>query len=227
MHKTHLIFLHGALGCQLHWHKISALFEREYVVHTPDFPGHGNSTEELNPPTYKALAEWLKVYLHTQKISNYGIIGYSMGGYIGLEHLLNSSSDCQFLISLATKLEWNQEIAEHEAANLTIENLQGILDKLKSEHLISTEQLLQNTKDILLSIGKQPIESSRFTHNKIPVYMLLGSRDRMVTESEIKLFQTNHSQFHFQTLENQPHLLERMEAEVVGESLRLILKSIN
>lgn len=142
MQKTHLIFLHGALGCQLHWHQISALFEKDYVVHTPDFPGHGNSTEALIKPTYKALAEWLRVYLQTHNISNYGIIGYSMGGYIGLEHLLNSSSNCQFLITLATKLEWNQEIAKQEAANLSLENLQAILEKLKKEHLISTEQLL-------------------------------------------------------------------------------------
>lgn len=227
MNRTHLIFLHGALGCQLHWHKISAYFEKDFIVHTPDFPGHGESPIALAEPNYSALASWLKEYLESHAIKEYGIIGYSMGGYIGLKHLLDdTNSACKFLITLATKLNWNTEIANKEASQLSLESLNPIIDKLKKEQFTPIDKLIQNTQLILKSIGEQPIESRQFDGNKTPIWMLLGSKDRMVSEAEIVDFQTNHTTMQFEIIENQPHLLERMDAEVIAEKFNQILKTL-
>ncbi len=227
MEKTHLIFLHGALGSQLQWQPISSQFEKEYVVHAPNFPGHGQSNTALKESSYLALGEWLDNYIQANAITNYGLIGYSMGGYIGLQHILkNTKINCEFVITIATKLAWNQEIAEKEVEQLTLEKLEPIANKLREEHLVTIETLLKNTQEILLSIGKKPLLNSEFVNNKIPVFMLLGGKDKMVTAQEILSFQENQPNMYFEHLENQPHLLERMDPLLLTEKIALILKTL-
>ena len=227
MKKTHLIFLHGALGCQLHWHKISTQFENEYVVHTPDFPGHGMAETNALNVTYLDLTDWLNSYLEQHQIEQYGVIGYSMGGYIGLSHLVNGNAEnCQFLITLATKLNWNQAIASEENAKLNLQQLAPILSKLETEHPNNTvENLLHQTQHILSSIGDNPLVASQFSNNKTPVFMLLGSRDKMISEQEILAFLNGVQSMQFQTIDQQPHLLERMDGIVVGDCIQQILKT--
>jgi len=227
MHKTHLIFLHGALGCQLHWHNISTQFENEYVVHTPDFPGHGRSETNAFEPTYLSLTDWLDSYLKQHQIAQYGIIGYSMGGYIGLSHLVNANAEnCQFLITLATKLHWNQAIAAEENAKLNLQQLAPIIPKLAAEHPNNAvDNLLNQTQSILSSIGDKPLVASQYTNNKTPIFMLLGSKDKMISEQEILAFQREAHAIQFQIIDQQPHLLERMDAMVISDCIQQILKT--
>lgn len=227
MQKTHLIFLHGALGCQLHWHKISSHFENEYVVHTPDFPGHGMSEIDAFDSTFLNLTHWLGSYLKQHQIERYGIIGYSMGGYIGLSHLVNANAEnCQFLITLATKLNWNQAIAAEENAKLNLKQLAPILSKIETEHPNNTvENLLIQTQSILSSIGENPLVASQFSNNKTPIFMLLGSKDKMINEQEILAFQSGAHAIQFQIIDQQPHLLERMDAMVISDCIQQILKT--
>lgn len=227
MNRTHLIFLHGALGCQQHWQTISTQFEKDYVVHTPDFPGHGLAKPQPQYNNYHALTTWLNDYLNEHQIENYVLIGYSMGGYIGLSHLIQAPNPaCRLLITIATKLEWSVGIASQESSKLTLENLQPILGKLAEEHpKIEITTLLKQTQDILTSIGVQPIQAIALKDNKTPIFMLLGSKDKMVQASEIMAFNKQGVQLQFEYLDEQPHLLQRMDPSVVVKSIQNILKT--
>ncbi len=219
MGKSHLIFLHGALGCKQHWERFLPAFEKHYVVHNLNFPNHGDSKEKLTDFSYQTFTWWLKTYIVKNNITDFSIIGYSMGGYIALNLIHEGISGFNLLITLATKLNWDKEIAKAECDKLTIENLQPIQNKLQNEHVNNWPKLIEVTKEVLLSIGETPIKKKQFLYNKMPVMMLSGSKDKMVTQDEITTFAENTPNFYQVTIENQPHLLERMDINILNDTL--------
>ncbi len=226
MNKKHLIFLHGALGCNTDWLNYISTFEEIYEVHNLNFPQHGNSTEILDTYSYQKLALWLASYVHSKEIRDYFIIGYSMGGYIALKHTLEEPKGCLGIITIATKVNWNIAIATYENTKLSEENLTPIIPKLKIEHGNKWHHLIDKTKDILNSIGLNPLQKEEFTHNRIPVFMLLGSKDKMVTTDETINFISENHHMTYKVLEDQEHLLERMDMIYLTEILKQNITSI-
>ncbi len=222
-----LIFLHGALGCNSHWERFLPAFENSFDIHNLNFPGHGNSDITLNTYSLRSLADTVQQYIQSNQIHSYAIIGYSLGGYVGLQMLADKAQGLTALITLATKLNWNQAIANEECAKVTFENLAPIHEKLRAEHLQHFDTIVNTTRDIMQSIGQQPLSPASFSDNTIPVHMLLGSKDKMVTASETLEFTEKCPLFSSTILEEQPHSLERMNADAVGAACtEFLLRSI-
>jgi pimeloyl-ACP methyl ester carboxylesterase len=89
LHRTPVILIHGNSSCkEVFKHQIGALRRLGHTVLIPDLPGHGESTNSGTPrstysfPGYvhilSSLLDWLEVdHCH--------IVGWSLGGHIGLE----------------------------------------------------------------------------------------------------------------------------------------------
>ncbi|MES2616646.1 MAG: alpha/beta fold hydrolase [Bacteroidota bacterium] len=214
--SRHLIFLHGALGCNSHWERFLPAFENSFTIHNLNFPGHGNSDITLDTYSLQALSDTVQQYIQSNNIQAYAIIGYSLGGYVGLQMLADKVQGLTTLITLATKLNWNQAIADEECSKVTLENLAPIHEKLRTEHHQHFDTIVATTRDIMQSIGKHPLSTSDFSDNTIPVHMLLGSKDKMVTVAETLAFAEKCPSFSTSIIEEQPHSLERMNADAVG-----------
>lgn len=219
MTKKHLLFLHGALGCKEHWERFIPAFEESHEIHNLDFPSHGKSSELLNDNDYSSLTQFVRNYVTANRITDFSIVGYSMGGYIGLDLLKQGIEGCRHLVMLSTKMNWNNEIAGQECDKLTTENLSPILEKLQKEHGENYDHLLTLTRDILRSIGANPLRKYQFELNKIPVTMLLGSKDRMIPREEITAFISGMPFVKFEIVEDQPHLLEKMDTAVIQKAI--------
>jgi len=74
-----VIILHGLFGMLDNWQTFGKKLAEEYQVFLIDQRDHGKSphTEAFN---YKLLAEDLKSFIDTHKLSNVRLIGHSMGG---------------------------------------------------------------------------------------------------------------------------------------------------
>lgn len=224
MHKRHLIFLHGALGSKKQWERFQGPFKENFQVHALDFPGHGDSTLKPGKYTCDTFTDFVQAYISQNHIPDFSVIGYSLGGYIGLNMTLRKIQGYHSLITLSTKLNWDKAIAAEVCANLTIEKLSTIAELLRQEHGENFNQLLFNTREIISSIGNNALSKSLFTGNNIPVLMLLGSNDKLVSPEEIKLFSEDLPSFNTHVLEQQPHAIEKMDTRTITQACMNYLK---
>lgn len=96
MSKPTLIFLHGFLGSANDW---SELIEQlpDYDCIAFDLPGHGDAQEQrLNRMI--DFPHWLNQQLQQRDISNYHLLGYSLGGRLALQFAATQPTGLQSLL---------------------------------------------------------------------------------------------------------------------------------
>lgn len=81
-----LVFLHGFLGRRQDWLPIAKPLSSDYFCILPDLPGHGENThrDPAVPLNFELISEELKGLLGTLTNQPATLIGYSLGGRIGL-----------------------------------------------------------------------------------------------------------------------------------------------
>ncbi len=91
-----LIFLHGFLGSQKDWIEVTKILSTFYFCISPDLPGHGNSSFEINSfPKFNVWLDGLIKYLGSASVN---IAGYSMGGRIALNFFCSFPNKVEKLI---------------------------------------------------------------------------------------------------------------------------------
>jgi pimeloyl-ACP methyl ester carboxylesterase len=217
-----ILFLHGALGCKKHWEPIVSLLSSQSNIHVLDFPSHGDSNVSLNKIQLCDLVDFVRDYILKHQLNNVTIVGYSLGGYVGLKLAEEQLPGLEKVITIATKLNWNKEIASQEIEQLS--KLEHLIPKFEKEHGSNALTLIKNTSTILKSIGESPLIKSEFANVKVPICMLVGENDTMVTQSEIEKFVEGNSFMEKIVLPEQPHLLQKMNASVLSQSILDCLK---
>ncbi|MCC6818267.1 MAG: alpha/beta hydrolase [Bacteroidia bacterium] len=219
-----IVFLHGALGSAKHWLPISNRFAENNRVFTPDFPGHGLST--LNPVfSLQELSAFLADYLKENDIHNPTIVAYSMGGYVSLNALLNKQIAVNSLITIGTKFNWSPEIAIEETNRLNWDSLSVIKDKLEVEHGVNVHSILEQTKSIMTGIGNAPLTLDNLSKIDTPCTIMVGENDKMVSVDESKSAANALTNGRFLMLMNQPHLLHKMDEELLFNTLNQLIFS--
>jgi pimeloyl-ACP methyl ester carboxylesterase len=218
----HCLFLHGALGCKKHWNLFLTSLKTNDKIHLIDFLGHGENTQK-DSIDFTHLVEQIKQYIEQNQIKNFIIIGYSLGGYVGLKMASQNIEGLNKLICIATQLDWDEEKAANENKKITTESLLPIKEKLDLEHRVGYESIINITHNILESIGKNPIKPSDLKHITTPIYFLIGEKDKMVNIEFTQNFILETNNISIETLPNQPHLLERMDVEVLTTALYSII----
>jgi len=220
-----VVLLHGALGCKSHWNHILPLLDSNYTYHNLDFPLHGGTDSDVQNLSLEVLTDYVKSVVKSKQLNEFIIVGYSMGGYIGLDMARHHFPGLKQLITLGTKLNWNEEIAEHEVSKLSIENLTPIHGKLQQEHGEKWQDVVFATHAIMRSIGQKPISKEDFSDIHIPVSLLLGEKDKMVTTDETISFSEHGSTSRYEIIPAQPHLLERVDASIIAGKINALLNS--
>ena len=217
-----ILFLHGALGCKKHWEPIVSLLSRHPNIHVLDFPSHGDSDVRLNKIQLSDLVDFVRDYILKHQLNNVTIVGYSLGGYVGLKLAEEQLPGLEKVITIATKLNWNKEIASQEIEQLS--KLEHLIPKFEKEHGSNALSLISNTITILQSIGELPLIKSNFANVKVPISMMVGENDTMVTQVEIDEFIEGNTFMEKIVLPEQPHLLQKMNTLILSQSILDCLK---
>lgn len=218
-----LFFLHGALGSSKDWDNTIKLLENEANCVPVDFPGHGLLSDSNGANNVGQLSAFLRDKIAEVKSNDIAVVAYSMGGYVALNLAASGGLQDVPLLCVAVKLNWTEAIAEQEASGLNETNLAPIVDALKAKHGENYDGLFERTISVLKSIGSSPLQSSDLQESKNPIHFVLGDKDKMVTKEETLSFVSNlnHAQFH--ELEAQPHLLNKMDPNVLATKIRQLL----
>ncbi len=185
-----LIILHGALGAEIQFKDIAEQLKPHFAVHTFDFDGHGAKSHTDSEYSIETFAQNLQDFMQENGIQQPLIFGYSMGGYVALKLESQNPGSFEKLVTLGTKFDWTPESAEKESKMLNAEKIEekvpafaGYLKSLHGEE--QWKHVLGKTAQMMLNLGNKPaLTNDDFAKITLPVQLLRGSKDVMVSEEE-------------------------------------------
>jgi pimeloyl-ACP methyl ester carboxylesterase len=191
---TPLLYLHGALGTK---EQFTPYLERfaEKSQFLMDFPSHGASTTDASSIDIKWLAtETLKMLDHWQ-VEKIDIIGYSMGGYVGLELAVMQPERVRSVVSHAMKYYWTPESIASSLNDLKPEVLRSRSEKAhaalsRMHEANGLERTMDLSSKLIERFTSYGLDTSLIRSAGVPTLLSVGDRDELVPLPEIlRLYQ--------------------------------------
>lgn len=183
-----LVLLHGALGHSEIFNSYQDSLSAYFTIHTPLFSGHGNSELPSGGISVKKYTQELTEYCTENNLSDVYFFGHSMGGYIALCYAMKHPENVNSIITLGTKFEWTEEQALKESKMLNpdviLEKVPPYAQLLEKQHGSKWKQLLPAIADLMIDLGKNPPLKDHLSSINIPVQIMVGDKDNMVTLEE-------------------------------------------
>lgn len=220
-----LIILHGALGAKIQFEQLIPQLTAHFNVYTFDFDGHGSKSGSEEEFSIELFAQNLKDFLQHNQIHKPLIFGYSMGGYVALKLESLEANTFERIVTLGTKFDWNPESSEKEAGMLNAEKIEekvpAFANYLKSLHGENKwKTVVQNTAKMMLELGRKPsLRPYDFHHIQIPVQLLRGSKDSMVTKEETINVQELLANANYEEMPDWVHPINQVSPEELAQQL--------
>lgn len=213
--KQDLLLLHGALGDSTLFEPLLPLLSPHFKLHRINFNGHGTAPL-ADGFSIAHFSQQLMRYIDDQKLVKPLVFGYSMGGYVALQLLVDHPESLGQLLTLGTKLYWTPESAEREVKLLDPETILHKVPKfaevLAQRHqAIGWRQNMLLTAQMMLSLGN----GDAFTLDQLrsietPVVICLGEKDTMVGQEESQEAVDYLPNARFKVVSEWPHPLEKI-----------------
>ncbi len=183
-----LILLHGALGHSEIFAPLKTELSKYFTIHTPLFSGHGDAEIPENGITIEKYTQELKEFIEKESLQNVYIFGHSMGGYVALCYADQHPEKVNSIMTLGTKFDWTEEQALKESKMLNpaviAEKVPKYAELLESQHGSKWRLLLPAIAEMMISLGKNPPLKDNLSTINIPVQIMVGDKDNMVTLEE-------------------------------------------
>ena len=188
---NNLIVIHGALGSARQLDELCQAYEEYYDVFSFDLSGHGGLP--INEKfSIDLFTKDLQHFIIANDLEGADVFGYSMGGYVALNHALLHPGKLGRIITLGTKFHWNPAEAEKEIRRLNADLIEQKLPKyasaLEERHAPEDwKKHLEYTAQLMLDMGNgSALDIKEFSSIKNPVLVTIGGKDKMVTIEESK-----------------------------------------
>jgi esterase/lipase len=225
MDRNHpnIILLHGALGTSKELQPVAEyLKDHGHKSATFNFSGHGKDSQM--PPEFRIdyFARDLEKYLKLHGLKDVVIFGHSMGGYVGLYHKVNfEDSPIRAVFTYGTKFNWSEKSVKKELPMLDSDHLHEkfphYVEILKEKHGDNWKQLLKSTTHMMQHLERLDGLTKEDLHDlEIPVYLLLGDQDRMVTTEETHLAESWIPHSLVKTISHSKHEMERANIKEIA-----------
>lgn len=221
-----LILLHGALGSTDQLEPLKKNLSFQFNIYSFNFPGHGGN--EITDQSFRMenFVRSLEDFINENDLAPAQIFGYSMGGYVALCLAIKDPKLICSIVTLGTKLDWNAEIAVKEVAMLNPDKIEAkvpkFADMLKERHAPADwKKVLHHTAGMMKDLGEHPLLiPESFRQIKVPVLLMLGENDNMVTEAETINAAHHIPDAKFVKLKNTPHPIEKINPEIPAAAIR-------
>lgn len=226
----HLIFLHGAIGAKDQLQPTADLFKDSYNVHLVNFAGHGGDEIPEVDFSMQMFCDQVLQFMNEQQIDKANLFGYSMGGYVAMTIAKQYPDRVNKIITLATKYYWDEAVAAAEAKKLNPELIKqkvpAFAEQLKRRHS-DWELVLSKTAALLTAIGKNnELKQEDYALIKIPVLLLLGDRDKMITLEETLNAYKSLPNAQFGILPGTPHPVEQINLATLSIMINQFLSAL-
>ncbi len=216
-----ILLLHGALGTKNDLIALKEALSPDYHVHSINFGGHGGEPAQAGF-SIEYFARQVLEWMEENELETIHLIGYSMGGMVGLYLALNHPEKIENLVTINTKLYWDPTIAAKAIARMNPDIIEqtapGYAAHLQKTHGINNwKNVLNQTAALLKHLGQfNPLGLEVFRKIEPPVLLLLGDRDEMVTLVETTTVYKELSNGQFAVLPNTTHDIKKMDHLLVA-----------
>ncbi|WP_089756054.1 alpha/beta fold hydrolase [Chryseobacterium soldanellicola] len=220
-----LILLHGALGHSDIFKPYLEALSTYFIIHTPLFSGHGNVELSKNGITIEKYTEELAEFIEKENLDDVYIFGHSMGGYVALCYALENPEKVNSIITLGTKFDWTEEQALKESKILNpdviAEKVPKYAEQLEHQHGPQWKQLLPAMAEMMVSLGKNPpLKSEVLATVEIPVQIMVGDKDNMVSlEESIEVYK-NLPNAKLAVLPDTKHPMEKVRPNLLSDLMK-------
>ncbi|HNR19590.1 MAG TPA: alpha/beta fold hydrolase [Bacteroidia bacterium] len=225
--KQKIILLHGALGDASMFNGLIKLLEKDFKIFSFNFSGHAKKDFTDKNFSIQLFADELEEFILANNIGAANIFGYSMGGYVVWWLARFKPTLVQFVFTLATKLNWNEETSAKENrmlnANKMEEKIPAYALLLKERHGDYWKKTVTQTAELILQLGKYHLVDDDFKRIKARVHFSIGDKDTMVTKEETLHFQSLIEHSSYSVLENTQHAFEKVDDGVVATEIVKVL----
>lgn len=228
MDQPVIILLHGALGAAKELAPIAALLSSHFKVYNYEFSGHG-STPLKAGFSIADFAEELELFITDLEEDSVFIFGFSMGGYVALKTAMGCAK-IKRVITLGTKWDWSEESLNHELKKI---NPVKIKEKVPAFaqylHQLHQEDWVLNMEKTALLMQtlhqRDQLKQKDFQNLSIPVDLLLGSEDDMVSEKETIAVKELINESSYKVLAGWKHALFCIKPSDLVQEIEAILLS--
>lgn len=220
-----LIILHGALGSKAQFEVLAKLLETHFGIYTFDFDGHGAKSASETNYSIELFARNLEAFMKSNHIEKPLIFGYSMGGFVALKLESMCPGSIEQLVTLGTKFDWTPASAEKEVKMLNAEKIEEKVPSfaayLKSLHGEDNwKKVLERTARMMLEMGNEPVlTAADFSQIQVPVQLLRGSKDIMVSEEETEKVREQLADSTYREVANWQHPINLISPEELAQEL--------
>lgn len=214
--KPTILFLHGALGVAADMQPLMGLMsEKGYRTLSFNFSGHGAGSGQPEEFRIELFAKDLDKYIKQHQLKDLIIFGYSMGGYVALFHKANfEDSPINMIFCYGTKFNWSENSVTRELPMLNPEHLEAKFPSyaaiLKEKHADRWKILLKSTAHMMQNLERiDGLTREDLSDLDIPVILMLGDQDRMVTSEETNLTCSWLHHCQVKTLSHSKHEIEK------------------
>lgn len=216
--KRRILLLHGAIGSADQLQPLAdELKANEYDVRVFEFPGHGKRKLYGEKFSIESFAKDVMQWMDRNTMSQLEVFGYSMGGYVALYIAAKYPGYFTRITTLGTKFEWTPEIAARETKMLDAEKIElkvpAFANELEQRHAaLGWKKVLELTADMMRSLGENNLLGEKeFSEISIPVTLLLGDGDKMVSREETEHAAKNIPGAKFEMLPATQHPIEKVD----------------
>ncbi len=192
-----ILLLHGALGHSNQFDTLKQRLEQNnFTVYTLLFDGHGDNvltTEDISIAYY---TQQLNNFLASNNLQDIIVFGYSLGGYVAINHAILFPNKIKSIITLATKFNWSPDIALRETKMLNPDVIKEKVPQYATQLATlhgeeNWQNLLRAIALLMTDLGNQNLLSEQqISTLNIPIQYMVGDKDAMVTVAEtIEKFQ--------------------------------------
>ena len=219
--------LHGALGAAVQFDSLTQALSPLHTCKAIDFPGHGVHRLR-NEFSIQDFAKNLIQQIEMEAKQPIRVFGYSMGGYVALYAACLRPDLFQSITTLASKFDWNPEMAKRESARLQPvlmeQKIPAFVNQLKQLHQTNWIELVEATARLLTDLGQAPLlTESRLQTIHVPVTLLLGDQDTMVSVEETQRVCQQLQQGQMRMLLATKHPFEQVDTMRLANEIRLTL----
>ena len=221
--KPQLLILHGALGSQKQFKALSELLSITYEVYTMDFSGHGKR-EQRGQFSLNTFRQDVSEFLDFNNLNEVTILGYSMGGYVALTMAVSQDIRLRQIITLGTKIQWTPEIALLQSSRLNPEIIEKKVPSFASylnglHTACHWKTNMSQTAKFIESLGHTHMITEDFNKINIPVVLMVGDLDTMVTTEETRHTSEliRNSQFH--VIKGVEHAIEKIDSSYLAQHI--------
>lgn len=219
-----LILLHGALGSERQFNRLTEFLRDHLDVHSFNFEGHGgkNLKGRFEMQTFE---QNVLDYMEENSLHRSSFFGFSMGGYVALRFALNNSNRVEKIVTYGTKFDWTPDFASAEVRKLNpdkiAEKVPQFARHLEGVHApLDWKKVVSDTAEMMLGLGdNKELRKEDFQQMENPTLILLGALDTMSTQEE-SIDVANHLMNGvFESIPNFEHPIERVNHELLAEKI--------